>query len=221
MKITALTVQQKDSNRVNVMVDGKFRFSLDVFQIGDLGIKVGREYSEKQLIELETESQFGKLYGRALEYCLSRPHSLREIRDYLYRKTFAKQYKSKKTGEIKERPGIDKAVTERVYNRLIERGYADDEAFTRFWVENRNQRKGMSLRKLQAELTEKGVDRSIIARHLESTNRNDQDELYKVIQKKSTRYPDEQRLIQYLMRQGFSYDDIKHALNELKEEEII
>ena len=219
MKITALTVQQKDTNRVNVMVDGKYRFSLDIFQVGDLGIKVGKEYSEKQLIELETESQFGKLYGRALEYCLSRPHSLREIRDYLYKKTLVKRYKSKKTGEITERPGIDKAVTERVYNRLIERGYADDDTFARFWVENRNRRKGTSLRKLHAELVAKGVDRSIIEKHLDGTDRSDQDELRKMIQKKAARYSDEQKLIQYLVRQGFSYDDVKAAISAVQDDE--
>lgn len=199
------------------MVDGKFRFSLDVFQIGDLGIKIGREYSEQQLQELEIESQFGKLYGRALEYCLSRPHSLREVRDYLYRKTLAKRYRSKKTGEIKERPGVAKSVTDRVYNRLVERGYVDDEKFTRFWVENRNQRKGTSIRKLQSELAAKGVDRTIIEKYLENSDRNDQDELKKIMAKKAARYPDEQKFIQYLMRQGFSYDDVKSALRDLNE----
>lgn len=38
MQITAITAQQKDKNRVNVMVDGKYRFSLDVFQYADLGL---------------------------------------------------------------------------------------------------------------------------------------------------------------------------------------
>jgi hypothetical protein len=41
MKITGITAQQRDKNRINVMVDGKYRFSLDILQLGDLGIKVG------------------------------------------------------------------------------------------------------------------------------------------------------------------------------------
>lgn len=49
-------------------------FSLDVFQVADLGIRVGKEYTDSELTALETESQFGKLYARALEYCLMRPH---------------------------------------------------------------------------------------------------------------------------------------------------
>ena len=213
MKITGLTTQQKDPNRINVMVDGKFRFSLDIFQVADLGIRVGKEYDEKELVELETENQFGKLYNRALEYSLMRPHSSHEIRDYLYRKTLSKKYKSRRTGELKERPGVSKAVTERVFARLVEKGYVDDEKFARFWVENRNQRKGISSRKLRAELAAKGVASDIVERQLAAGGRSDNDELQKIIAKKKRQYPDEQKFMQYLARQGFSYDDIKNALN--------
>lgn len=212
MKITGITAQQKDPNRVNVMVDGKYRFSLDIFQLSDLGIRVGKEYSDKELQELETESQFGKLYARALEYCLMRPHSSREVKDYLYKKTFAKKYRSRKTGELKEREGVSKAVTERVFARLVEKGYIDDEKFARYWVENRNRTKGSSMRKLQAELMAKGVDRIIIESQLSDSERTDNNELEKVIAKKRSRYDDDQKLMHYLARQGFSYDDIKNAL---------
>lgn len=217
MKITALSIQQKDPNRVNVMVDGKYRFSLDVYQLAHLGVRVDNEYSDKELAELETESQFGKLYARALEYCLMRPHSAREVRDYLYRKTRTTMVKSRRTGEIKERLGVSMEMTVRVFDRLVEKGYIDDEKFTRFWVENRNQTKGVSRRKLQAELMAKGVSRSIIDRALLNSNRTDYAELMKVIAKKRSRYPDEQKLMQYLARQGFSYDDIKHALDSSSE----
>lgn len=213
MKITALTLQQRDPNRVNVMVDGKFRFSLDVFQVGESGIKVGKEYTDTELAELETESQFGKLYGRALEYCLMRPHSAKEVRDYLYRKTLTTRYKSKRTGEILERPGYEQNVTQRVFDRLVEKGYINDEKFARFWVENRNLSKGASQRKLQAELAAKGVDRTIVERLLGESDRNDTDELQKVIAKRRSKYSDDTKLMQYLARQGFGYDDIKTALN--------
>ncbi len=212
MKITALTTQQKQSNRVNVMVDNVYRFSLDVFQVADLGLRVGKEYTEQKLIELEEESQFGKLYGRALEYTMMRPHSAREVKDYLWRKTRTAKYKSR-TGELKERAGVSQVVADRVFDRLTEKGYIDDEKFARFWVENRNQRKGSSSRKLRSELQAKGVESSIIDAALEQTSRNDEDELAKIIAKKRARYPDEQKLMQYLARQGFSYDDIKQALS--------
>lgn len=212
MKITAINVQKRDPNRVNVMVDGKYRFSLDIFQVGDLGIKANKEYSEKELLEFETESQFGKLYTRTLEYCLMRPHSSREVSDYLYRKTRTTKTRNRKTGEINEKKGVSEQVATRVFDRLESKGYIDDEKFARFWVENRNQRKGTSIRKLQVELMTKGVEKSIIEKCLGESSRTNAGELQKIIAKKRGKYTDEQKLIQYLARQGFSYDDIKSAL---------
>lgn len=209
MKITAITAQTKNQNRVNIMVDGAYRFSLDIFQVADLGIRVGKEYTEQELVELETESQFGKTYARALEYCLMRPHSAKEVRDYLYRKT---RDTKTKTGAIKK--GVPVEVTNRVFDRLVEKGYVNDETFTRYWVENRNLRKGASKRKLASELAAKGVPSAISERFLNESERSDEDELHKVIVKKRARYSDEQKFMQYLMRQGFRYDDIKNALNE-------
>jgi regulatory protein len=213
-RITALKVQLRDKDRVNVFVDGKYSFSLDITQVAELGIKTGAEYTVEELAELENESQFGKLYTRSLEYVLIRPRSQRELRDYLYRKT---RDTRTKMGTIKK--GVSPELTERVFNRLLEKGYLDDEKFARFWVENRNTRKGTSLRKLQSELMAKGVERSIIERALQDTDRSDTDELQKIILKKASRYSDEQKLMAYLVRQGFSYDDVKQAIRSLNEED--
>lgn len=218
MKITAITAQQKDKNRVNIIVDGSYRFSLDIYQYADLGIRVGKEYTDDELIALETESQFGKLYARSLEYSLMRPHSAREMKDYLYRKTRTTKVRSKKTGEIKDRPGVSKELTERVFERLVDKGYIDDEKFARYWVENRSLGKGASKRKLQAELQSKGIERGTIERLFSESERTDQNELRKVIEKKRKRYPDDQKFMQYLARQGFSYDDIKSALESETED---
>lgn len=208
MKITAINSQQKDQNRVNIMVDGAYRFSLDIAQVVDLGIRVGNKYTEEQLIQLETESQFGKLYNRALEYSLSRPHSSKEMRDYLYKKT---RDTRTKTGQMKK--GVPPELTTRVFDRLLEKGYINDETFAKYWIENRNLKKGVSRRKLQAELRAKGIDNEIIERYLSESARSDSDELQKIIAKKQSRYDDQQKLMQYLARQGFSYDDIKEALD--------
>ncbi len=208
MKITGITSQTKNNNRVNVMVDGTYRFSLDIFQVSDLGIRIGKEYTEEELLSLESESQFGKLYSRALEYCMMRPHSAKEVRDYLYRKT---RDTRTKTGGIKK--GVPQEVADRVFDRLVEKSYIDDEKFARYWIENRNLTKGTSRRKLVAELRSKGVEQSLVERLFGDSERNDEDELQKIITKKRNRYPDDQKFMQYLARQGFSYDDIKQALS--------
>ena len=206
MKITSITAQKIDNNRFNILVDGKYRFSLYGHQLIEQGIKIGREYDETELTLLEQESQFGKIYGRALEYCLMRPHSAREVQNYLYRKTRSRR---DKTGELK--PGVAPELTVRVFERLIEKGYVNDQKFTSFWIENRSLNKGISRRKLIAELREKGVTKTIIDDTLSETQRSDSEEIQKIITKKLSHYPDGKKLIAYLARQGFGYNEIKQA----------
>ncbi len=213
MKITAISSQARSPDRVSVSIDGKYRFSLDISQVVDLGVKVGQEIDEYRLAQLERESEFGKLYAHTLEYCLMRPRSQREVRDYLRKKTLNKKYKTKK-GDIKERQGVSKTVADRVLERLIEKGYVDDQKFAIWWVENRHQRKGTSTRKLRSELISKGVPGETIDAALSESARSDQTEIAKIIAKKRPRYPDEQKLIAHLARQGFNYDDIKSSLAE-------
>lgn len=214
MKITAITAQVKSQNRVNVIVEGVYRFSLDVYQVAELGIRVGKDYSEADLARLEEESAFSKLYGRALEYAMLRPHSVKEVKDYLWRKTLNRKVKNRKTGELKEVKGINQVVADRVLERLVEKRYVDDLTFARWWVENRNVRKGTSFRKLERELRQKGVATSIVQEVFSLSERDEHEELRKIIKKKKSKYTDEKQLIAYLIRLGFPYDDVRSVLSE-------
>lgn len=216
MIITDISLQARNNNRVNISIDGVYSFSLDITQVTDLNLKVGRELSDGELEELQEESQFGKLYMRALEYCLRRPHSVKEVKDYLWRKTQPILRKSQ-TG-MNNPVVYSERVASRVLRKLQQKAYVDDEAFARWWVENRQLSKGVSRRKLTAELCSKGVHADIIAQMLEKTDRTDEQELRKVIAKKHRRYAgDRQKFVQYLVRQGFSYDDVVSALNNVEE----
>lgn len=214
MTITDISIQARNPDRVNVSVDGKYRFSLDILQVTELGIKKNKEYTEEELVELEGESQFGKLYARTLEYTLMRPHSAKEVRDYLWRKTRTTRVRVRDSNETRERPGVSEAIANRVYERLVERGHINDENFARFWVENRQAKKGISQRKLIAELRAKGVESLVIDTAMQNSPREEKSEIQKVLEKKRHRYDDEQKLIAYLMRQGFSYDVIRDALSD-------
>lgn len=213
MIVTDLSIQQKNPNRVNVSIDGKFRFSLDITQVTDLGIKRGASFEEAEIIRIEQESLYGKLYMRALEYSLIRPRSEYELKQYLWKKTRETKYKERKTGIVKTRQGVDVSLADRVYDTVISKGYVSDRKFTEWWVENRNLSKGSSMRKIKSELAAKRVSASIIDELMDKTDRSDASELRKIIEKKRNRYPDTQKLMNYLARQGFGYDDIKSALS--------
>ncbi len=212
-KITDLRQGVKNPNRVNVFINGKYSFSLDVSQVVDFGVKVGRVLKEAELVELKEASEFGKMYQRTLEWVLMRPRSVRETRDYLMRKL--RQSSSGRSSRLSSQgsslrprsncgcPSEDcTEFSNEIIERLISKGYLDDRKFAEFWVQNRFVKKGVSRKRLSMELMKKGVSREIIDEVLDE--RNDEEEILKIIAKKRAKYDDE-KLISYLQRQGFSY----------------
>lgn len=190
--ITDLKQGVKNENRVNVFVNGKYSFSLDISQVVDFHLKKGLVISEEQLEEFKRASEFGKLYQRALEWVLVRPRSEKETYDYLYKKVYEKK--------------LDKEYINRIIDRLKEKKYLNDETFARYYVENRFVKKGISKKRLRMELMKKGVAANTIDEVLDG--RNDEEEIKKMIIKKRARYDDE-KLIAYLCRQGFDYQLVK------------
>lgn len=216
-RVTNLSSQVRDPDRINVFLDGAYSLSLTTRQVVDLGVKVGQVLDAEQRADLEARSVYGKLFARTLEWSLSRPRSERELRQYLYKKTLDKTSR-RKDGQTYVVKGVHPFVTEEVADSIIERGYVNDESFARFWVESRMLRKGVSVRRLRAELAEKGVSRDLVDAVIDESERSDETEIQKVIEKKRKRYDSEDKLIGYLARQGFSYDDIKRALADASDE---
>ncbi|MDR1197192.1 MAG: RecX family transcriptional regulator [Candidatus Nomurabacteria bacterium] len=194
MKITKISPAVKTEGRYNVFVDDKYSFSLDELQLVDLGLKSGQEIDEVQLAEYKSESDFGKNYVRALDLISRRLRSEREIRDYAFRKQWSKEN------------------AERVVERLYKYGYLDDAKFARVFVSSRSGR-GFSQRRMMAELAKKGIKKEVVDEVINSSKDfSETASLEKLIAKKRAHYNDDRKLVAYLARQGFRYDDIKAAL---------
>ena len=236
LKITDLKQGAKNPNRVNVFVNGKYSFSLDVAQVVDFGVKVGRVLSETELEEMKRASEFGKAYQRALEWVLVRPRSVGELRDYLKRREMRDEAEERKREWQKEREiadliakGEDANVrrvskrgsrrgapqrydfTDLIVERLCERGYVDDRKFAAWYVENRFVKKGVSQKRLRMELIKKGIEQDVIEEVLDG--RTDEEEIKKIVARKRAKY-DDGKLIAYLCRQGFSYDLVRRVIQE-------
>lgn len=177
-------------------MDGKYSFSLSESELLNSGIRIGREYSKRELDELHQRAVLDKAYMRSLDYLARRPRSEWELRDYLKRKEY-------------EPPTIDT-----ILNKLSNKGYVNDTAFATAWVASRRALKPTSLRKLRIELMQKHVGNDVIEHVLAEDETAELDVLKQLVAKKrhQSRYKDDEKLIQYLARQGFRYDDIKNAL---------
>ncbi len=199
MKITAIKAQVKNPGRVSIYVDGAYSFSLTPNQLLEQKVFVGLELDAPMLETLKKASDFGKLYNRLLRYALLRPHSCREVADYCRRKQF------------------DQEACAEVIELLSARKYIDDAAFARAWVESRQLTKATSQRNLQLELKRKGISDEMIAQALAAQNYDETAALQKLITKKrrQARYQDRQKLLQYLVRQGFSYGEVMAVLADV------
>lgn len=193
MRISKVSPAVKTAGRYNIYVDGKYSFSLDELQLVQNGLHSGLEISEAQLEQLKSESDFGKNYIRAVDLISRRLRSEREIRDYAFRKQWTK------------------SNTERVIERLKARGYLDDRRFAELFFSSRHQSGRYSLKRIRLDLVKKGISSDIID-DLCRVN-GDSAALLKLINKRINKYDDENRLIAYLARNGFRYDDIKSALD--------
>jgi len=196
MKITNIKQQVKRPDRYSVFVDGKYAFSLSETALLEQRLAGGQELDVQQLAALKEASGADKAYGNALRYAAMRLRSEWEVRTYLQRKK------------------VDEPVAEDIMTRLRRIGLLDDTAFARAWVANRRTLKSTSKRKLQLELQQKHVPEGVIRQVLEQDQTDERETLRQLIAKKQARYPDRMKFMQYLARQGFSYDDIKAVLDQ-------
>ena len=198
MKITGIRAQIKDKERVAVYIDGRYSFSLSQDQLLRERLAAGQEIDEDRLNELKEKSQFGKLLAHVLRFVLMRPHSVREIEQYLVRKD------------------ADAKVTQALMDYLSERGYLDDQKFAQSWVASRMRTKAVSRRRLVAELRKKGVDEVAIEMALTEEGFDEMDALKTIVAKKRhlSRYQDDKKFLTYLLRQGFSYDQVNSVLTD-------
>jgi regulatory protein len=198
MKITDIKQQVKRADRYSIYIDGKYLFSLSDSELLALGLRIGLEFDEAELADLQQKAIIDKGYDRALNLIMRRPRSEWELREYLKRKDQTPEH------------------IETILNMLSKRGYVDDTDFAKRWVESRRLLKSTSKRRLTQELRQKRVPDDIISQTLAADETDERAVLRELVAKKraQTRYQDAQKLMQYLMRQGYNYDDIKTVMSE-------
>jgi regulatory protein len=196
MKITSIKQQLKNPERVSIFVDGEYEFSLSLDELVKYKLRNGQEFDKAELKRFKKISEDGKLRMRSLEWLMNRPHSEREFRDYLYRKKTEPEH-------------IDSLVGE-----FTQKGYLDNAKFT-VWFTELQARRGKSDRAIRAELFKKGIGREAADEAVPENAGEELERLKSTIEKKRklSRYKnDPQKLMQYLVGKGFSWQLVKEQL---------
>jgi regulatory protein len=198
-KITALKMQKRNRERVNVFLDGTFAFGLPLDTA--LHLKVGDELSAEKIADLKALDQLDKAKNSALRYLAARPRSSAEVQRNLQGK------------------GYDDHEIDHVIGRLQELNLLDDAAFARYWVEQREQFKPRSHLMLRQELRQKGIADSTVESILETIDEEQSARTAAQSQARRWAHLDfdafRQKLGGHLQRRGFSYGIIRDVVDEV------
>lgn len=193
--ITALQIQKRNKERVNVFIDGQFALALTA--IAAASLRKGQLLSDAEIERLKADDELDKAYNSAVRYLGYRPRSQAEIERNLRDKGYAPE------------------VAEHVITRLRQEQYLDDEAFAQFWLENRERFRPRGRQALRYEMKQKGLDPDVIENTLADL---DEDEsAWNAIEGKFYRWKNleeqefKQKVMAFLSRRGFNYETASGA----------
>lgn len=191
-KITAISVQKKTPNRVNIYLDGEFAFG--VARITAAWLKTGDELSDERIAKLLADDARERAYQQAMLFLSYRARSEKEIRQNLNKHEFPED------------------AIEITIERLRDARLVNDNEFAQVWVENRSTFRPRSRRALAMELRQKGLDDETVRSAVSGVN--EEILAYEAAQKRLGRLKGlewndfRKKLSEFLARRGFPYSVI-------------
>src|SRR3990167_508193 len=192
--------QQRDKDRVNVYLDDKFGFGIDLDNFVLLHLKVDQELTEKQVEEIVKKAESQKSLDKVLRFATVRPRSEKEIRDYFKRKKYHIS----------------------IYDSLLEKlkhlELIDDEKFAKWLVEQRQNFKPKAVRVLRLELRQKGINKETVDEVLDSVVIDEGKMARELLEKKAYKWKNlepriaKQKMSQYLAGKGFGWDVVEKVV---------
>lgn len=202
MKITKIK-SQKNENRVNIYIDEKFAFGIDVEIAYKYNLKKDMEI-DKDYIEdvLKAEEQ-----NKAINYTL-------KLLSYRWRTE--KEIKDKMNTQ-----GYDEDIIYNTLSYLNEQNLINDERFAKTFAEEKIRLKKWGSYRIKHELYNKGISQEIIDNIIEEYCNDEFERALELGKKKINSYKNDdksaiyRKLGGYLQRRGYSYDCVSRVLNEL------
>lgn len=205
--ITGITGSARAAGRFDLLIDQVPVARLGIQGIERLQLRVGLAIDETLAREIAAEATISRVYDRAMMMLAARGHASGELRRLLVRK------------------GEDPKVVDAAIERLSMGGFLNDDAFARQFARSKST-SGTSRRRIEMELSRKGVDRDVARTAVQETFEEEQvDEgaaIDRAAEKKlrTLSKVDEltrrRRLYSYLARRGFDPDAINGVMGRLK-----
>jgi regulatory protein len=191
---------QRNNKRVNVYLDGKFAFGIDLDNLVISGLKIGKNLENEEIEKIIKKAEFQKTFDKLLRFATLRPRSQKEIEDWLKRK---KVYLS---------------LHEELFNRLNKLELIDDKKFAKWWIEQRIAFRPKGKRALEYELRGKGITQEIVNEILNDSPIDEEKIAKQLLEKKAYKWKNlpkneaYQKKAQFLAQKGFGWDVINRVL---------
>ncbi len=199
---------QKNNKRVNIYLDDKFGFGLNLQTYLKEGLKVNQELTEKEVETIVKTGEFQSTYDKILRFATIRPRSEREFNTWLYKHK------------------VHESLKEELFTRLRRLEFLDDKKFASWWIGQRQSFRPKSKRVLSQELGVKGIKKEIIDEVLAEENIDEKSVAKKMIEKKQRLWNNlpgfekRKKMFTYLMQHGFSSDIIRELIGDVTNEDI-
>lgn len=197
MEVTQIEAVTK--TRYKVYVDGQFAFVLYKGELSRYRIKVGEQISYDVYLEIKEEIVLKRAKLRAMHLLNDMDRTEAQLREKL------------------ETGGFTEDIVDRVMDYVKSFGYINDREYTRRFVEGRKDRK--SRKEIYALLCRKGLDQTLVREVMEETlEPEDACHAIEELMRKKRYCPgtatekEKQKMIGYLMRKGFRYEDIRQLI---------
>ncbi len=195
MRITKI-VKIGQNDQFAVFIDDRLEMTLKAEVILDVGLVPNQEITPQELEEIKNINNKHKFMNLALRYVSKRLKTEHETKNYLKKK------------------GADEVLINKIMNRLKELDLINDDHYVKSYIHDHTSLSLYSKRKIMYELKKKQIAMDIIEHSFNNDQISDLDNLKKIIKQKRqvSRYQDNLKLMQYLVRVGFNYQDVKEAL---------
>jgi regulatory protein len=184
---------QKNNKRVNVYLDYKFAFGIDLDNLVKFGIKIEKNFTQEEVDKIVHEAEFQKTFDKVLRFAMTRPRSFFEVEQWFRRKE------------------VGESLQPKLIERLLKLDLLDDKKFAEWWVRQRTEFQKKGKLALVQELRQKGIDKKIIDEVLSESGIDEEKLARETLEKNAYKweryegFEKKQKMTEFLMRRGFSY----------------
>lgn len=188
-------IEAATNAKYKVYIDGEYAFILYKKELSRYHIAAGQELEEGVWQKIRTEVIGKRAKLRVLHLLNDMGRTEAQLRQKL------------------ERDGYTTDVVEEAVSYVKSFGYINDENYARIYIDNRKNRK--SRKEIFANLLQKGIDREVVERVFEECYEGEdaRKAIAQILKKKhydpeTADRKETQKILGYLSRKGFGYEDI-------------